>query len=70
MAEILHQLMGSLSHYLRRALYIPGGDRRISTLEMGVPNPQAGWHRNGDIDSNDILFVVPVLLVKDMTLDT
>ena len=28
MAEIL--LVGSLSHYLRRVLYIPGGDLRIS----------------------------------------
>ena len=32
MAEILHQLIGSLSHDLQilQGLYIPGGDRRIS----------------------------------------
>ena len=24
--------VGSLSHYLRRVLYIPGGDRRISAI--------------------------------------
>ena len=30
MAEILHQLIWRIYHYLRRVLYIPGGDRRIS----------------------------------------
>ena len=36
MAEILHQFIGSLSHYLLSIIYmvsyIPGGDRQISAI--------------------------------------
>ena len=35
MKEILHQLIGSFSHY--RVLYIPGGDRGISSILSFFP---------------------------------
>jgi len=35
MAEILHQFIGSLSHYLQGFIH-PSGDRRISEQSAGV----------------------------------
>ena len=40
MEEILHQLIGSLSHHLQGFSSIPGGDRRIS-------EPSTVWHALG-----------------------
>ena len=36
MAEILHQFIGSLSHYLQGFIHPNGGDRRISEQSAGV----------------------------------
>ena len=50
MAEILHQLIGSLSHDLQ-GLYIPGGDRRISepsTVSSTCHQPFP-WNSRGPI---------------------
>ena len=35
MEEILHQLTGSLSHYLQLFLYIPGGSPDFRTINSG-----------------------------------
>ena len=47
MAEILHQFIGSLSHYLQGFSTIPGGDRQISAINSRNPLKQRESTRDG-----------------------